>query len=155
MTLLVLGAKVTVPVAWLIMPDEEAAMSSVNEGSSKSTCPDGDLPLNTSETARPVDEILRFSLLPSVVGKLLTEIDAPSVNHCAGTPRPTIKVPSELCVTSESNKTLLAWDIPHVWGEEPWPAAGCFPIHGVFAEGALELSHHEYGPLWLFSIMNS
>jgi hypothetical protein len=130
-------------------------MSFVNEGSSKRTCPDGDCPLKASDTARPLDEILRVSLLPSVVGKLVTEIDAPSLNHCAGTPRPTIKVPSELCATSESNKTLFAWDIAQAWGEEPWPAAGCFPIHGVLAEGALELSHHEYGPLWLFWIMNS
>src|SRR5579863_9817397 len=124
-------------------PDEDAAMSLMNEGSSKSTGPDGDWPPKVSDTVRPREAIFMLSLLPSVVGKLVTEIDPPPLNHCAGTPRPTIKVPSELCATSESNKTLFAWDIPQAWGEEPWPAAGCFPIHGVVAEGGLELSHHE------------
>jgi len=155
MTLRVRDDSVTVPVCSLMLPDEVAAMSLVNEGSSKSTCPDGVWPFSLSDTEGPLIEILTLSLLPSVVGKLLTEIDAPSLNHCAGTPRPTIKVPSELCATSESNKTLFAWEIPQAWGDDPWPVAGCFPIHGVSAEGALELSHHEYGPLWLFSIMNS
>src|SRR5579863_2479047 len=117
-TFLVCAARVTVPVAWSITPDEDAAMSSLNAGSSKSTCPDSG-PVRVSDTTRPRVEILRLSLLPSVVGKLVTEIDAPSLKHCAGTPRPTITVPFELCATSESNKTLFAWDIPQAWGEEP------------------------------------
>ena len=41
------------------------------------------------------------------------------------------------------------------WGEDPCPADGWFPIQGVLVEGAVELSHQEYGPLWLLSIMNS
>ena len=130
-------------------------MLSTNEGSWKSTGPDGRDPLSASVTDWAWEVILTLNLLPLVVGKLVTEIGMSWATHWPGMPRPTIKVPSDRCATNESNRTLFAWEIPHACGEEPCPVAGCRPIHGVEAEGALELSHHEYGPLWLFSIMNS
>ena len=69
-------ASVTVPVCSLMLPDDVAAMSLMNEGISNNTRPDGNGPLIASDTALPWDEILRLSLLPPVVGKLVTEIDA-------------------------------------------------------------------------------
>jgi hypothetical protein len=155
LTLLVRGESVTVPVLWSIRPDEADAMLSTNDGSWKRTGPDGREPPRVRDTEPGPDEILRFSLLPEVVGKLVTEMGGPPLNHWAGMPRPTTREPPERCATSESNRTLLAWAIPQAWGEAPWPVAGCRPIHGVRVDGADELSHQEYGPLWLLAIMNS
>src|ERR1700733_10005592 len=99
-------------------------MLSTNDGSWKSTGPDGVCPRRASVTDRPLDEILRPSRLPSRVGKLVTDIVGPAATHWAGTPRPTMSAPSARCATSESSRTLFAWEIPQAWGEDPWPAAG-------------------------------
>ena len=107
-----------------------------------------------SDTDRPLDEIVRLSLRPSVVGKFVTEIGEFPPSHRAGTPRPTTRAPSVRWATSEASSTPLACDIPQACGEAPCPVAGCRPSHGVWVEGADELSHHEYGPLWLLAIMN-
>ena len=155
MTLLVAGDNVTVPVPWSTRPAEVVAMLSMNCGSWKSTGPDGGWPRSVSDTDRPLDEILRLSLRPSVVGKFVTEIGGSPPSHWAGTPRPTTRAPSVRWATSEASSTPLACDIPQAWGEAPCPVAGCRPSHGVWVEGADELSHHEYGPLWLLAIMNS
>ena len=97
MTLLVAGDNVTVPVPWSTRPAEVVAMLSMNCGSWKSTGPDGGWPRSVSDTDRPLDEILRLSLRPSVVGKFVTEIGRSSPSHWAGTPRPTTRAPSVRC----------------------------------------------------------
>jgi hypothetical protein len=61
-TLLVCGASVTVPVRRLIVPEEVPAMLPTNDGSWKSTGPDGGRPLRVKDTDVPVDEILMPSL---------------------------------------------------------------------------------------------
>ena len=147
MTPFVSGDNVTVPVPWSTRPAEVVAMLSTKDGNWKSTGPDGGWPRRVSVTDWPLDEILRLSLRPSVVGKLVTEIGGSPLSHRAGTPRPTTRSPSVRWATSEASSTPLAWDIPQAWGEAPCPVAGCRPSHGVWVEGADELSHHEYGPL--------
>ena len=119
MTPFVSGDNVTVPVPWSTRPTEVVAMLSTKDGSWKSTGPDGGWPLRVSVTDWPLDEILRFSLLPPVVGKLVTEMGEPLSSHLVGTPRPTISVPSDIWATRESNKTLLAPAIPQACGEDP------------------------------------
>src|SRR6202521_3582573 len=119
LTLLVRGDNVTVPVPWSMLPDEAAAMLPTSEGSWKRTRPDGRAPLSVRATDPEPDEIFRLNLLPEVVGKLETEIGGPPPSQWAGMPRPTTRVPSVRCATSESNRTLFAVDIPQAWGEEP------------------------------------
>jgi hypothetical protein len=93
-TPLVPGSNLTVPVRWSTCPDDVVAMLSTSEGSWKSTGPQGRSPRKVSDTERPLDEILRLSLRPPVVGKLVTETGERLVSHRPGTPRPTTRVPS-------------------------------------------------------------
>ena len=98
--------------------------------------------------------MVKLSLRFRPVGTFETEIDEPRTSHEEGMPRPTISVPSERWATSESNRTVLACAIPHVWGTnlarppDDSPATGCSQMARV------ELSHHEFGPLWLCRSMN-
>ena len=83
MTCLVRDGSVTVPVRRSMVPDEVAAMLPTNDGSWKSTGPDGAWPSRVNDTDRPSDEILIPSLWPSVVGKLVTETVRPRRNQVA------------------------------------------------------------------------
>ena len=124
MTLFVAGDNVTVPVPWSIRPAEVVSMLSMNCGSWKSTGPAGGWPRSVSETDWPLDEILRLSLRPSVVGKFVTEMDRSLPSHWGATPRPTTRAPSVRTATSEARSTPLACDIPQACGEAPCPVAG-------------------------------
>ena len=44
---------------------------------------------------------------------------------------------------------------PPARDDEPPPADGWFPAHGVVVLGEVEPSHQEYGPLWSLAIRNS
>jgi hypothetical protein len=79
----------------------------------------------------------------------------PVLVQLAGTPRPTIRVPSERCATSESSRTRFALAMPQACGDEPLPASGWVPAQGEPGLGNCWLSHQEYGPLWPLEIMNS
>src|SRR5271157_5406826 len=130
-------------------------MSWTNEGSWNSTAARGAAPPRVRETVRPLQVMVTAARRPAVVGKLATVIGVPLRNHAGGTPRPTTSEPAARCATSESRRTLFAPAMPHAWGDDPCPVAGWPPTQGVLGSGALELSHHESGPLWLLAIMNS
>ena len=90
-----------------------------------------------------------------MVGKLASWMAWPLVSQASGTPRPTTRLPSARCAASESSSTMLALAMPQACGEEPLPASGWVPVHGEPGLGNCWLSHHEYGPLCPFAIMNS
>src|ERR1700722_19509846 len=64
-----------------------------------------------------------------------------------GPPRPTTSEPFDRCATRESSRTLSAPAMPQACGDEPWPVDGCRPTQRDWGSGALELSHHDHGPL--------
>src|SRR5580700_6497906 len=55
----------------------------------------------------------------------------PVATHESGTPRPTIRLPSDRCAASESSSTMLALAMPQACGDEPLPASGCVPVRGA------------------------
>ena len=130
------------------------AMSFTNTGSWNSTAFGAGPPrVNVTERSPPV--IFTESRAPFAPGKFVTSIGLPDAIQSFGMPRPTISVPSADCAAIESSRTMFAFAMPHACGDDPCPVAGWLPVHGVVADGADELSHHEYGPLWLLAIMNS
>ena len=58
----------------------------MNCGSWKSTGPTGGWPRSVSDTDWPLDEILRLSLRPSVVGKFVTDMDRSLPSHWGAPP---------------------------------------------------------------------
>ena len=110
----------------------------------------GQLPAERSVTDRPVAVIFRAEP-PAVGGREIGDrrSAAPWRNHWPGRRGRRSGCRPIARATSESSRTLLASAIPQACGEEPCPAPGWLPIHGVSGTGPVELSHHEYGPLWL------
>src|SRR5258708_7101904 len=117
------------------------------DGTWNSTGPAGGVPRNDSETERPTKVMVMVTRWPAVVGELVTEIGMLPWSQPDGRRRPTTREPSDRGATSESSSTLSAPAIPQAWGDAPWPADGWRPTQGEVGSGALELSHHERGPL--------
>ena len=112
MTLVVVAGSVTVPVFSLMLPEELDAMLPTNDGNSKSICPEAAPRVMSKVTDVPTEETSMPSRRPSDVGKSDTDMSSPEANHLAGTPRPTMRLPSDRSASNDSSRTMFASEMP-------------------------------------------